>query len=536
MLRKGRQAHGNLVNPKRQYSEATNAFALAQHIDPKLSDAIEKALGISKPTEMQTTLFDLMLNKRSNILIRQTTGTGKTMGLLLALLSYSQQRTSLTQLFVVPNRELALQIEDWSDALLKLAYPNQSRYRILQRFVSGSPYETEQKRVLKRHGLPKIILGTPRCLLEMTQMFENKVDLLVVDEVDQVIKLPGKYASSKQVLLRKEKPALGQVLVERILGVDTFEINQREMQSEAMEQVRRKKERLVRSKERKQAKAQKVEEVKETEAEEKEEQKQVSVTGTKRRDVQLVVSSATANHRLRNLISARSWVSHPPVVLRDSDLIKIPAITQHYCLVIDNEESIRNIKQQTSLGEENVHQSTYARHLEQKALSNKENPWVADIMSRTIKQQQSVMQLMAEVASNVINYMQPLGTVILFIRSDANSRQFTNVLRSYGIDARDIMDRYERVDCGSQSKSVVYLATEEAARGVDIPDTELVLILDVPKNIASYVHLSGRTGRFGRPGAVFTVVPVGKYGWYESKMQGVFSSLQITVQNAPFVE
>ncbi|KAJ1644998.1 hypothetical protein LPJ64_003379 [Coemansia asiatica] len=479
-----------------------------------------------------------MLSRRNNILVRQTTGTGKTLGLVIALLSYSLQPSSNTAVLVVPNRELALQIEGWADKLLQRAYPEiKPRYRVLQRFVSGSPYESEQKRVLKRHGLPKIVVGTPRCLLEMAPVFDDVlVDTVVVDEIDAVLKLPGKYASTKQVLLRKEKPAPGQLFIEHLLGIDTGMINQREIiEGRGMQQVRLKKVRLDRSKIKKKDEA-------------KEENGGGGGGGSvvvrelgRRREVQLVVSSATANHRLRNLIGARQWVSKPLVVLRDTEAIGMPSDTQHFCLVIDNEESIRNIAPRIVSDDEN-HQddlvvSSYARYQERKKQADKQNPWVSDVMRRSSEQQATVMQLMAEVASNVLQAIQPRGTTILFVRSDANSRQFADVLRSYGVVARDIMTRYsDQPADGGEEAGIVYLATEEAARGIDIPDTELVLILDVPKSISSYVHLSGRTGRFGRTGKVLTVVPVGRHGWYESKMQAIFGSLQITPQNAPFVE
>jgi ATP-dependent RNA helicase DeaD len=44
------------------------------------------------------------------------------------------------------------------------------------------------------------------------------------------------------------------------------------------------------------------------------------------------------------------------------------------------------------------------------------------------------------------------------------------------------------------------VSTDVAARGIDVPDIELVLHVDPPGDADSYVHRSGRTGRAGRPG------------------------------------
>jgi len=53
----------------------------------------------------------------------------------------------------------------------------------------------------------------------------------------------------------------------------------------------------------------------------------------------------------------------------------------------------------------------------------------------------------------------------------------------------------------------VCVATDVAARGIDLPDLELVIHADLPKNTEALLHRSGRTGRAGRKGASVLVVP-----------------------------
>ncbi|MBL8545662.1 MAG: DEAD/DEAH box helicase [Hyphomonadaceae bacterium] len=53
----------------------------------------------------------------------------------------------------------------------------------------------------------------------------------------------------------------------------------------------------------------------------------------------------------------------------------------------------------------------------------------------------------------------------------------------------------------------VCIATDVAARGLDLPDLDLVIHADLPKNPEALLHRSGRTGRAGRKGTSVLIVP-----------------------------
>ena len=53
----------------------------------------------------------------------------------------------------------------------------------------------------------------------------------------------------------------------------------------------------------------------------------------------------------------------------------------------------------------------------------------------------------------------------------------------------------------------VCIATDVAARGIDLPNLDLVIHADLPKNRESLLHRSGRTGRAGRKGTTALIVP-----------------------------
>ncbi|KAJ1932890.1 hypothetical protein GGF37_006907, partial [Kickxella alabastrina] len=240
--------NGNNGNNDNNDNNGTATTFAELGIDARLIQSASTHYNIHTPTPMQTSIIQSILQPStsgtSNLhhtLLRHETGSGKTFGMLLATLTlalqaqtqpyanetsqrqHQQQRT----LFLVPNRELALQIEHWAHTLLS-PFPTLSHKKLIQSFVSGTPYEQDQIGILRRHGIPRITLGTPRRLLELlsqpsrgehTGLLFGGLARVVVDEIDAVLKLPGKHASEKQIKLRREKPRPGQMLVERIVGV-----------------------------------------------------------------------------------------------------------------------------------------------------------------------------------------------------------------------------------------------------------------------------------------------------------------------------
>ena len=79
----------------------------------------------------------------------------------------------------------------------------------------------------------------------------------------------------------------------------------------------------------------------------------------------------------------------------------------------------------------------------------------------------------------------------------------------------------------------VCVATDVAARGIDLPNLDLVVHADVPSNPETLLHRSGRTGRAGRKGICVLIVPENRRGAAERVL--ALAKLTATLRSAPAI-
>ena len=68
-------------------------------------------------------------------------------------------------------------------------------------------------------------------------------------------------------------------------------------------------------------------------------------------------------------------------------------------------------------------------------------------------------------------------------------------------------ERIRTLDSFKKDQINILIATDVAARGLDIPDVTHVINYDVPQTYDTYIHRIGRTGRSGKKGTALTFVP-----------------------------
>ncbi len=98
------------------------------------------------------------------------------------------------------------------------------------------------------------------------------------------------------------------------------------------------------------------------------------------------------------------------------------------------------------------------------------------------------------------------GSVLLFSRTKIGARKITRLVRDMRHSAAEIHSdrsqgqRKEALEGFKSGKYRVLVATDIAARGIDVSGIELVINYDLPEDAENYVHRIGRTARAGHEG------------------------------------
>jgi ATP-dependent RNA helicase RhlE len=98
------------------------------------------------------------------------------------------------------------------------------------------------------------------------------------------------------------------------------------------------------------------------------------------------------------------------------------------------------------------------------------------------------------------------GAILVFSRTKIGARKIARSIKSAGHTAADIhsdrslSQRKEALKGFKTGKYRVLVATDIAARGIDVIGIEVVVNYDIPEDTENYVHRIGRTGRAGHKG------------------------------------
>jgi ATP-dependent RNA helicase DeaD len=139
---------------------------------------------------------------------------------------------------------------------------------------------------------------------------------------------------------------------------------------------------------------------------------------------------------------------------------------------------------------------------------------------------ESVEQIYYEIEENerpyalesLLNRPELIKQALIFRRTKVGVDRLVNFLRDKGFNTQAIhgdMTQVQRDQVMNRFRKGtlrILVATNIAARGLDIPDVSHVINYDIPNNVEEYVHRIGRTARAGRSGTAITFVSEWDFG------------------------
>ncbi|AOL94110.1 DEAD/DEAH box helicase [Porphyrobacter sp. LM 6] len=128
---------------------------------------------------------------------------------------------------------------------------------------------------------------------------------------------------------------------------------------------------------------------------------------------------------------------------------------------------------------------------------------------------QAVTVSPSEIENAVVNLLRfhEAETAILFCATRDNVRHLHATLqeRGFGVVAlsgeHSQQERNQALQALRDRRARVCVATDVAARGIDLPSLSLVIHVEIPRDAETLQHRSGRTGRAGKKGVAVIIVP-----------------------------
>ncbi|WP_343563568.1 DEAD/DEAH box helicase [Kiloniella sp. b19] len=140
---------------------------------------------------------------------------------------------------------------------------------------------------------------------------------------------------------------------------------------------------------------------------------------------------------------------------------------------------------------------------------------------------------------NLLRYHESPSTIV-FCSTRETVKHFASRLSNRGFSVVALSgelsqsERNHALQAMRDGRARVCIATDVAARGIDLPNLDLVVHADIPNNSETLLHRSGRTGRAGRKGICAIVIPVNKRRSAERLMR--FAKINPDWRTPPTIE
>ena len=136
--------------------------------------------------------------------------------------------------------------------------------------------------------------------------------------------------------------------------------------------------------------------------------------------------------------------------------------------------------------------------------------------------------------------IEDITRALIFVRTRIGTSELVNELMGCGFPAEALngdlsqQTREQVLNRFRHNQITVLVATDVAARGLDIDDISHVFNYDLPEDPELYVHRVGRTGRAGKTGIAISLLTA-KEQWHLHRIEG-FTKQEITRKQIPTTE
>jgi ATP-dependent RNA helicase DeaD len=141
---------------------------------------------------------------------------------------------------------------------------------------------------------------------------------------------------------------------------------------------------------------------------------------------------------------------------------------------------------------------------------------------------QAITVAPSEIEAAVVNLLRfhEAETAMLFCATRDNVRRLHAILLERGFGAVALSGEHSQAERNNALQALrdrrarVCVATDVAARGIDLPTLSLVIHVEIPRDADTLQHRSGRTGRAGKKGTAVLIVPFPRRRRVEGMLRG----------------
>jgi ATP-dependent RNA helicase RhlE len=240
----------------------------------------------------------------------------------------------------------------------------------------------------------------------------------------------------------------------------------------------------------------------------------------------LLIGGAPMPRQIQQIRSTPKVIIATPGRMQDHIKQRTTDLRHVQCVVLDEADrmldmgfisAIREILSRVPAGRQTMlFSATFPRIVEDIASDFMTNPTRVEIQRDTLTSENITQELIVVDKDDKPEILNMLlrkndGTVLVFARTRHGARKIAKSINQQGHTAAEIhSDRTlaQRIAALNGFKNGTYrvlVATDIAARGIDVKDISLVINYDIPECADDYVHRIGRTGRAGKKGHSITV-------------------------------